>query len=225
MCVNTLITTIKQKSVEGLGYYFANALEPRHLFQFADNSVVTTANKEDNQLLLNLPTKWCTRANLKIRVDKCHTFGIRKSATMLVQASSLNNQRIPPVELDESFKYIEKEFNFKMSTEHKEKDFIDELSKYLTKLDSVPLQKITVINRYVTSKIRWPLTIYSFSETWIKHTLDSLTLRYIRKWLHFHPGANTSHLRLPLKKIGLASPLPSDLYNKCKLMLHRILKC
>ena len=115
-----------------------------------------------------------------------------------------------------------------MSTQHKEKDLTDELSKYLTKLDSVPLhprQKITVINRYVTSKIRWPLTIYSFSETWIKQTLDSLTLRYVPKWLHFHPGANTSHLRLPLKKIDLALTLPSDLYNKCKLTLRRILIC
>ena len=60
MCVNTLITTIKQKSVEGLGYYFADALGPRHWFQFADDSAVTTANEEDNQLLLNLFTKWCT---------------------------------------------------------------------------------------------------------------------------------------------------------------------
>ena len=231
MCVNTLITTIKQKSVEGLGYYFPDALGPRHWFQFADDSAVTTANEEDNQLLLNLFTKWCTWANLKIRVNKCHTFGIRKTATMACQYKPLllvNNQRIPPVELDESFKYLGKEFNYKMSTQHKEKDLTDELSKYLTKLDSVPLhprQKITVINRYVTSKIRWPLTIYSFSETWIKQTLDSLTLRYVRKWLHFHPGANTSHLRLPLKKIGLALTLPSDLYNKCKLTLRRILKC
>ena len=173
MCVNTLITTIKQKSVEGLGYYFADALGPRHWFQFADDSAVTTTNEEDNQLLLNLFTKWCTWANLKLRVDKCHTFGIRKMATMVCQCKPfllVNNQRIPPVELDESFKYLGKEFNYKMSTQHTEKDLTDELSKYLTKLDSVPLhprQKITVINRYVTSKIRWPLTIYSFSETWI----------------------------------------------------------
>ena len=92
----------------------------------------------------------------------------------------VNSQRIPSIELDESFEYLGKEFNFKMSTEHKEKDLTDELNKYLTKLDSVllhPRQKITVNNRYVTSKIRWPLTIYSFSKTWIEQTLDSLTLR------------------------------------------------
>ena len=103
MCVNTLITTIKQKSVEGLGYCFADALGPRHWFHFADDSAVTTANEEDNQLLLNLFTKWCTWANLEIRVDKCHTFGIRKTATMACQYKPLllvNNQRIPPVELD-----------------------------------------------------------------------------------------------------------------------------
>ena len=103
--------------------------------------------------------------NLKIGVDKCHTFGIRKTTTMACQYKPLllvNNQIIPPVELEESFKYLGKEFNFKMSTEHKEKDLIDESSKYLTKLNSVPLhlrQKITVINRYVTSQLRWSLTI------------------------------------------------------------------
>ena len=117
----------------------------------------------------------------------------------------VNNQRIPPVELDESFKYLGKEFNYKMSTQHKEKELTDELSKYLTKLDSAPLhqrQKITVINRYLASKLRWPLTIYSFSETWIKQTLDSLALRYVRKWLHFHPGANT----IEENRLGINSP-------------------
>ena len=104
MCFNTLITTIKQKSVEGLGYYLANALGPCHWFQFADDSTVTTANEEDYQLLLNFSTKWCTWANLKIRVDKCRTFGIRKTATMACQYKPLllvNNQRIPPVKLDD----------------------------------------------------------------------------------------------------------------------------
>ena len=60
---------------------------------------------------------------------------------MSVHLLLVNNQRIPPVELDESFKYLGKEFNYKMSTQHKEKDLTDELSKYLTKLDSVLLHQ------------------------------------------------------------------------------------
>ena len=90
MCVNTLITTIKQKSLEGLGYYFVDALGPRHWFQFADDSTVTTANEEDNQLLLNLFTKWCTWANLKIRSRQMSHFWDKKNGNygMSVQASS-----------------------------------------------------------------------------------------------------------------------------------------
>ena len=42
----------------------------------------------------------------------------------------VNDKNIPPVELDESFKYLGKEFNFKMSTEHKEKDLIHELTLF-----------------------------------------------------------------------------------------------
>ncbi len=59
---------------------------------------------------------------------------------------------------------------------------------------------------------------------WLKGSCDSLILKYIRKWLNFHPGANVCHLNLPLKRLGLNLLLPSQLYQQCKVTVRRILR-
>ena len=83
LCVNTLVESIIE--VKCLGYVFAEGLSPRLWFQFVDDTAIVSALEEDNQYLCNAFSKWATWADLKIRVDKCHTFGIRKSATSSVQ--------------------------------------------------------------------------------------------------------------------------------------------
>ena len=55
--------------------------------------------------------------NFKNQSQQMSHFWDKKNGNygMSVQASFAgNNHRIPPVELDESFKYLGKEFNFKM---------------------------------------------------------------------------------------------------------------
>ena len=63
MCVNTLITTIVQEKVKCLGYMYENTLSPKHWFQFADDTGIATALESDNQLLLNVFTKWSNWAD------------------------------------------------------------------------------------------------------------------------------------------------------------------
>ena len=77
MCVNTLINTIEDKRIKCMGYIAEKILSPRHWFQFADDTAIVTALEEDNQRLLNLFTKWSSWADLEIRVDKCHSFGVK----------------------------------------------------------------------------------------------------------------------------------------------------
>ena len=55
---------------------------------------------------------------MKIRVDKCFKFGIKKSATSSVQflpKLNLNNSLVPTVESNKSFKYPGRYFNFNMN--------------------------------------------------------------------------------------------------------------
>ena len=136
LIVNTLINTIKSEKC--MGFVFEGALSPNHWFQFADDMAIVTALQEDNQLLCNVFTKWTTWADLIIRVDKCHTFGMKKSATASIQYTPniiVQRQRIPPIKMNQSFIYLGKEFNFGMNL-----DRVNQLSSYIKKIDQLPLK-------------------------------------------------------------------------------------
>ena len=86
-------------------------MNPRHWFQFADDTAIISAHKQDNQLLCNVFNKWCTWADLHIRVEKCHTFGIKKQASKAIQHQPviiISGKRVPPIEDDHSFNYLGK---------------------------------------------------------------------------------------------------------------------
>ena len=109
--MNTLIKSIENENVGCLGYVLDKILSLRYWFQFADDTAIITALEGDNQLLCNVFTKWTSWADLIIRVDKCHTFGMKKLATGSIQYLPhiiIQRQRIPPVELNESFIYLGK---------------------------------------------------------------------------------------------------------------------
>ena len=89
-----------------MGYVYQGCLSPKHWFQFAEDTAIVTALEKDNQLLCNAFIKWTTWANLIIRVDKCHTFGIRKTkrkSDMFQPFITIRNERILPIENRKSF--------------------------------------------------------------------------------------------------------------------------
>ena len=78
-------------------------------------------------------------------------------------------------------------------------------SEYLEKLNNLPLhpnKKLKIISMYVYSKIRWKMSIYDLSVTWVIQSMDSLLKTYVKRWLHMHQGANFDHLKLPPVKLG-----------------------
>ena len=110
---NTLIKTIDHAKVCCMGYSSSKTLLPRHWFQFADDLVITTSIRKDNQLLLNVYNKWCKWTHLIICLNKCSTFGIKKngnSSTQFKPYLKVNNEVIPPVKLKEIFTYLGKHF-------------------------------------------------------------------------------------------------------------------
>ena len=78
--------------------------------------------------------------------------------------------------------------------------------------------------KYVYSKIKWDLSIYDLSETWVKENIDSNLNRLYRKWLQFPFSANITHLHMPQNKLGLDITSAKNLYNEYKLSVRRILK-
>ena len=89
-----------------------------------------------------------------IRVDKCHTKGIMKKYTTWTQSKPklyVNNEVIPPLKVDESFKYLGRYFNFSMNNQkHKEE---------LLETTTTTLNNISKLSKYFLSKLSWYLTI------------------------------------------------------------------
>ena len=214
LCFNTLIRSVKQRKVNCLGCVLDYTLQPRHWFQFADDSAAATSSIQDNQYLLNLFTKWSVWANFVVRVDKCKSFGITKNVSQSFRFEPnlvICREKIPAVGSNMPFEYLEKKFNFEM----KINEVLEELEKrvisYLTVIDKLPLHpkfKIQILTRYVFSKIRWTL--------WVSNNLVKTEIRFQHTILHpslaqispgcqhnaSHPalksswGGNDSHLRI-----------------------------
>ena len=67
--------------------------------------------------------------------------------------------------------------------------------------------------------------MYDLAETWVKQITDDAILnKYYRKWLNMPISGNISHLRLPIKTLGLNISAAKQVYNNCKLTVNRILK-
>ena len=141
MCINTLINSIKNELVRCLGYVWDVGFT-KHWFQFADDTAIISALQEDNQLLCNVFTKWTTWADLCIRIDKCHTFDIKKSNTQSIQYKPMiliHNKRIPPIDIGDSFVYLGKQFNFGCNIDNLKKDITEKITTCISTIDKLPL--------------------------------------------------------------------------------------
>ena len=86
--------------------FITKFFNPVDWLQFADDAAVITSQSEESQHLLNRFSIWCQWSDMIIGVDKCSTFGIKKTLTRSVQYLPkllLNNKLIPPTEIGESF--------------------------------------------------------------------------------------------------------------------------
>ena len=124
-----------------------------------------------------------------IRVDKCITFGEKKSTTKSIQYQPklfINNQMIPCVDNGDSLKYLGRYFDFGMTnTMHKSKLTV-ELNKILSQIDLLPFHpkhKILLYSRHLLSKISWHLLQLIFQKHGFQRTFTILShLRFVDGW-------------------------------------------
>ena len=107
MCFSTFIQHIKCDKYRQFGFSF-KLLNPIHWFQFADDATVISSQESESQHLLNRFSIWCQWSNIIIRLDKCSTFGIKKTLTKSSQYLPkllVNNKLIPAINIGEHFQY------------------------------------------------------------------------------------------------------------------------
>ena len=134
LIINTFIQSVKHEQYKQFGYKFMRYSTPHHWYQFADDVAVLSGLENEIQILLNLFSKWCSWANMIIRVNKCHSFRINKSGTSSKQFQPklfVSNEPIPPVKQDEYFTYLGRHFEYKVTNNNKK------MTYYLTQKNNV----------------------------------------------------------------------------------------
>ena len=88
-----------------------------------------------------------------IRVDKCDSFGLRKSGTSSKQFQPklfINNELVPAVKQDNYFTYLGKHFGYRMSNNQHKEDLLKDTKDVMKRIDNLPLHptnKLLIYNR------------------------------------------------------------------------------
>ena len=176
MYFNTYIQHIKTEKYRQFGFSL-KFLHPIHWFQFADDAAVITGQESENQHLLNRFAIWCQWSNMIVRVEKCHTFGVKKissKSTQYLPKLVINDNLIPTIKTGESFEYLGRFFNFNINNEEHKSNLISTVDELMNKIDSLPLHpqnKLILYDRYVLSKLSWHFTVSTISKTWITENI------------------------------------------------------
>ena len=125
---------------------------------------------------------------MTIRVDKCSSFGIKKSSTSSVQFLPklvINHNLVPTVSTGSSFKYLGRYCSFSMDNVEHRSILLETINDLLCTIDKIlchPKNKLLLYHDYVLSKISWNLTIVDLSKTWVIENLDNKVADYVRWW-------------------------------------------
>ena len=223
MLMNTFIQYVSAKSFETYGYQFSKLFAHRHWLQFADDAAAISSLEAGNQVLLNAFSRWCAWSRMSIRVDKCSTFGMRKIGSCMKQVKPslfINNERIRPVEIDESFTYLGKHFNFRMTSDKHKTKLLEQTASLLTTITDLPLHprfKILLYRKYALAKISWDLTVSDVTITWVKQALDTQVCSCLRYWLDIPVSGTLNIATLTQRKYGLSIVLPSARFLQCQV--------
>ena len=232
LCFNTFIQHIKVPEYRQFGFLIDcyKSLSPVHWFQFADDAAVISGQENENQHLLNRFTIWCKWAQMIIRVDKCTTFGNKKSTTKSTQYKPkllINSELVPCVEIGDSFRHLGRYFDFDMSNTLHKRELSHTVTNIMSKIDLLPLHpriKLQLYNHYRLPKISWHLTVADLTKSWVSENLDNLVAKYFRSWLDLPISGTLSNIFLSHYKFGLNLHPPSVKYAQCQTILRNLLK-
>ncbi|CAB3992729.1 Hypothetical predicted protein, partial [Paramuricea clavata] len=114
-----------------------------------------------------------------------------------------------------------------MSNDNHKTELTTLLNELMSDIDSKPLHpknKLLLYSRYVLSKLAWHFTVATLSKTWVTENIDSITNKYIRRWLEVPISGTLSTVFLTNNKFGLSIYPPSVKFIQCQTVLRKALK-
>ena len=93
---------------------------------------------------------------------------------------------------------------------------IQALCRMLQAVDRCPVTRCQKLYKLgICPRLNWPLTIHEFSISWMKHELEAMATRFLKRWAGLAKSANPNLLYLPKRDSGLDLPSSSFLYKQC----------
>ena len=233
LCFNPLMRTLSQPKFKHLRYMWGPNVDPysSSWLQFADDTAIIANDVKSAQTLINLNVAWCKWSGMHLRIDKCVSFGMRKQEGVYSQYLpnlTINDSKIPALELGSSFKYLGKLFNFEMNNDEAKSNLINRLSGFLEIIKNLKVKvtiKLKILRIFIPSQFNFDLRIYDFAYTWIEQNLDQLSVNAVNEWLELPNGTCTAEfLQLPMKQGGYGIPSMKTTAQRLRLSLRFRLK-
>ena len=155
---------------------------------------------------------------------------MKKSNTKFIQYSPkvyINNILVKSLKEDESFLYLGRYFDFKVSDKEHQDELTSKLKEFMEKIDLLdihPKNKLLIYQRYVLGKISWHLTVTNISTTWIKENLDNMVSNYVRSWLELPVSGTLKIATLSKSKYELNFINVSTRFAQCQCTFRKALK-
>ena len=213
--MNTLVDTISQH--QQLGFSLSGTKHSANLLQFADDTSLLGKGPAACKALLDCTSQWLEWSGMKPKVPKCCSLAVQASSGRVYDPQlSLCGQTIPFIG-DTTFKFLGAPVTIHNSQEKARSALLEKLRSMLSKVDATLLtihQKLRLYRDAICPRLTWDLSTTDFPISWVKKNLDTLAIRYLKRWTGLAKPANTSRLFLPKSKGGLQLPSLSTTFKK-----------
>lgn len=233
MCFNPLMRVLDCQEYRQCGYMWGPSadLKSRSWLQFADDSAIIAHSSEGAQKLINLNQAWCKWSGMEMRIDKCISYGMRKSNgnyEQFMPRLTIDDVAIPRVAIGDGFEYLGKVYDFGCTNNKLKNKLLAKLIDMLkttTDLNVRPQQKLHILRKYIPCQLRFDLRSSDISLTWISNNLDNKIIEAVRNWLSIPiSGCVAEILSLPIRLGGHNIKSLKDSTETMRLKLRNYLK-
>ena len=168
---------------------------------------------------------WLEWSGMKAKIPKCACLGLQASSGKMINPHlSLNDQQVPYAR--NGVKFLGLAIDIPHDRAKSQAELVSRFEGMLTKLDAYPLsrkQRLLIYKSGVCPRLSWHLSVEEFPISWVERALDSLAVRFLKKWSGLARSANTTLLFLSGRRGGLNLPLPSTMHKKLQVSIQALL--
>lgn len=226
---NLLVVWTQLSDVQG--YTLSDKVITLLKLLYADDTTAITRTPTECQTLLNLLVEFAAWAHLKWKPSKCVAFarklhvqysgskGHRRTKSKHYKTFDpelhLGGERIGFIG-HQLFKFLGRKISASLSDAQVRDEVEKALTEWLEKVDASLItgpMKMWVYNFAILAKLTWVFTVYDFPISFVEQ-LDSLVIRFLKKWSRLTKCAAPELLFLQRDISGIRLSLPSTIFKQ-----------